>query len=51
MGRVLNNLAELYYGQGEYAEAESLYRRALAIQERVLGPEHPDVAASVNNLA
>ncbi|HKD13481.1 MAG TPA: tetratricopeptide repeat protein, partial [Candidatus Angelobacter sp.] len=28
-----------------------LCRRALAIQEKVLGPNHPDVAASLNNLA
>lgn len=37
--------------QGKYAEAEPLYRRALAIQEKTLGPEHPKVAASLNNLA
>jgi tetratricopeptide (TPR) repeat protein len=28
-----------------------LYRRALEARERVLGPEHPDTVASVNNLA
>lgn len=27
--------------QGNYAEAEPLYARALAIMEKVLGPEHP----------
>lgn len=32
-------------------EAEPLYRRALAIQEKALGPEHADVAVSLNNLA
>jgi tetratricopeptide (TPR) repeat protein len=32
-------------------EAEQLYRRALAIKERSLGPEHPDVAMTLNNLA
>ncbi len=37
--------------QGRYAEAEPLYRRALAIREQALGPEHPDVATSLNNLA
>jgi len=37
--------------QGNYAEAEPLYRRALAIVEKALGPEHPNVAASLNNLA
>jgi tetratricopeptide (TPR) repeat protein len=27
------------------------YERALAIREKVLGPEHPDTATSLNNLA
>ena len=34
-----------------YAEARPLYERALAINERVLGPEHPGTAMSLNNLA
>jgi hypothetical protein len=33
------------------AEAEPLLRRALAIDEASLGPEHPDVARDLNNLA
>ena len=33
------------------AEAEPLYRRALAINEKSLGPEHPDIALNLNNLA
>ncbi len=37
--------------QGNYGEAEPLYRRSLAILEKALGPEHPDVATSLNNLA
>ena len=37
--------------QGKYAEAEPLYQRALEIREKALGPEHPDVALSLNNLA
>ena len=40
-----------YRAQGNYAEAEPFYRRSLAIREKVLGPEHPDVAQSLNNLA
>ena len=35
---------------GQYAEAHPYYERALAIRERVLGPEHPDTAGSLNNL-
>ncbi len=49
--RLLNNLAQLYHVQGQYAEAVPLYQRALAIREKALGPEHPDVAQSLNNLA
>jgi Tetratricopeptide repeat len=29
----------------------ALHERALAIREKVLGPEHPDTAASLNNFA
>ena len=45
----LNNLAELYRAQGKYAEAEPLHKRALAIREKALGPEHPEVAQSLEN--
>ena len=34
----LNNLALLYHFQRKYAEAEPLYERALAIDEKTLGP-------------
>ena len=40
----LNNLAGLYRATGRYAEAEPLFERALAISEKALGPDHPDVA-------
>ncbi len=36
---------------GHYKEAERALNRALAIRKKVLGPEHPDVAQSLNNLA
>ena len=36
---------------GEYAKAEPLYQEALRIRQKVLGPEHPDTATSLNNLA
>ena len=51
MAASLNNLAGLYQEQGKYAEAEPLYRRSLAILEKALGPEHPDVAESLVNYA
>jgi tetratricopeptide (TPR) repeat protein len=47
----LNNPALLYDNQGQYAKAEPLYQRALAILEKTLCPEHPNVATSLNNLA
>lgn len=37
--------------EGNYAKAEPLFRRAFAIVEKALGPEHIDVARSINNLA
>jgi CHAT domain-containing protein len=37
--------------QGQYAAAEPLYRRSLAISEKALGQDHPGVATSLNNLA
>ena len=46
----LNNLAVLYC-QGRYAEAEPFIKRSLAIAEKALGPEHPDVGTALNNLA
>ncbi len=51
LATTLNNLALLYDAQGKYAEAEPLYKRALAIREQVLGPEHRSVATSLSNLA
>ena len=47
----LNGLALLYESQGQYAVAEPLYKRALAIDEEAYGPDHPGVATSLNNLA
>ncbi len=46
-----NIAARCLENTGEYRPAEPLYRRALAAQERVLGPEHPSTLTSVNNLA
>src|SRR5260370_324592 len=39
------------YERGQYTEAEPLYERALAIREKALGPEHPDVATTLENYA
>ena len=47
---VLNNLAMLLRGTNRLDEADEFYRRALAINEKIYGSEHPDVAITVNNL-
>src|SRR5262249_28212236 len=45
------SLANLYRYLGRYSEAEPLARQAIAIQERLLGPDHPDLAAGITSLA
>ena len=41
----------MYREQGDYVKALEYYEKALAISERVLGKEHPDTAATYNNIA
>ena len=43
----MNNLAALLQGQGNYNEAEPIYRQTLALREKMLGKEHPDTLLSV----
>ena len=47
----LNNLADLYEAQGKLADAEHLYRDALAMRKRLFKGDHPDLATTLNNLA
>ena len=42
--------AEQAAAAGDYASAEELLREAAALQERTLGPHHPDLANTLNNL-
>jgi Tetratricopeptide repeat len=35
--------------EARYTEAEAVARRALAIREKTLGPEHPKTAESANS--
>ena len=49
--RAHNNLGMLLARKGRYAEAESLIKRALAIKEKALEPDHPFLARRLNNLA
>ncbi|MBI3948720.1 MAG: tetratricopeptide repeat protein [Armatimonadetes bacterium] len=48
---LMNDLGLLLHARAQYAEAEPLMRRALAINEESFGPEHPNVAIRLNNLA
>jgi len=41
----------LYRTTNRLSEAEPLYKRALAIDEKSLGKDHPTVAIRLNNLA
>ena len=47
----LNNLAGLLQNTNRLVETEPLFRRALAIDEKSFGPEHPAVARDLSNLA
>ncbi len=49
--RLLNKSGFYLKARAQYAAAEPLYRQALKIDERSFGPEHPDVAINLNNLA
>lgn len=47
----LFSLANLYRTQRQFARAEPLFRRALAVREQVLGAEHFHTAGSLRGLA
>lgn len=45
-----DRLATIAYLVGNSRQAEKLFRARIKIDEKVLGPEHPDVALTLNNL-
>ncbi len=49
--RLMNQLGLFYDSRAEWSLAEPMYRRALAIDEQSYGPDHPEVATDLNNLA
>ena len=51
MALICAQYGSLLYREARHAEAEPLMRRALAIDEKSYGPEHPNVATHLNNLA
>jgi tetratricopeptide (TPR) repeat protein len=51
LANYLNKFGGALYEAGDYLNAEKPLARALAICEQVLGPQHPGLATSLNNLA
>jgi serine/threonine-protein kinase len=45
-----NILGVLWNAKGKYDEGQADLERGLALREKLLGPDHPDVAASLANL-
>ena len=43
---VLCSIAAVYAKQGKFPEALKLYNKSLAVKEKLLGCEHPDVAVA-----
>lgn len=39
----------VFSSQAKYAKADPLFERSQAIRENMLGPEHPEVAESLND--
>lgn len=48
---LLDDLAQVYVGEQQWTLAKQTYERALEIDRRILGDDHPRVAMRVNNLA
>jgi tetratricopeptide (TPR) repeat protein len=48
---LLDRAGKYCFGRATFSSARPLYERALAIHEKVLGPEHPDTATSISELA
>jgi CHAT domain-containing protein/tetratricopeptide (TPR) repeat protein len=51
VAQTLNDLGLVHYDKGNLNEAESLFQRALAINEKILGSEDLRLTSTVNNLA
>jgi CHAT domain-containing protein/tetratricopeptide (TPR) repeat protein len=51
VAEVLSRLGFFYHTLGRDSEAEPFFRRALAMDERVLPPNHPNLAVALANLA
>ena len=50
VGMVLMNLGIVYRNKGDHDEAIENYEKALAIQLKTLGPDHPSTKITQENL-
>ena len=48
---ILNDEVRELYRTGQYARAVVVGKKALKVAEQIVGPDHPSVATSLNNLA
>jgi len=51
LAAVAHDLGSILAGRMEVDEAAGLYERSLAVRRRILGADHPDVAATLHNWA
>lgn len=51
LAMLLDEVGSAFYYQARFPTAEPFFRRSLAIDEQSLGPDHPNVARDLNNLA
>jgi CHAT domain-containing protein/tetratricopeptide (TPR) repeat protein len=47
----LNDIAAVSAHEGDFDQAERLFKRALELNEKLLPPEHPDLVRLLNNIA
>ena len=51
LGTALNNLGNLLAARGRLQEAEAALHEAIEVWEKLLGPEHTNIAAALSNLS
>lgn len=49
--RMISEEAISLYGKGQYDRAVAAIKKSLAVAEKAVGPDHPNTATSLNNLA
>lgn len=47
---IYNNLAAVFFAQGDYLKAIDYYGKAVVIKQKEYGSEHPSTASTLNNL-